>query len=169
MRSKNGNYEGEGIAISQGGLSTDMKLSIALDVAKGMAHLATHRVCDSYLRSSQNIIKIRFGPLVIVLVLPGVGPYESAMLGVIFLLTSENFLVNRQVIFYVRGIQSMLRTRSFSTTTTPFKFSSFQKINGTFFFFVWKLLFHLITEFFLELNQTLLLCIYKNSEIWRNN
>ncbi|XP_067025156.1 fibroblast growth factor receptor 1-like [Acropora muricata] len=41
-RSKNENYEGEGAAVS-GGLSTDMKLSIALDVAKGMAHLASHR------------------------------------------------------------------------------------------------------------------------------
>ena len=94
MRSKNGNYEGEGIALSQGGLSTDMKLSIALDVAKGMAHLATHRVCDSYPRTSQNIIKIRFGPLVKVLVLPEVGRHESSMSGVICLLTSEIFLVN---------------------------------------------------------------------------
>ncbi|XP_067025150.1 angiopoietin-1 receptor-like [Acropora muricata] len=42
IRSKNENYEGEGAAVS-GGLSTDMKLSIALDVAKGMAHLASHR------------------------------------------------------------------------------------------------------------------------------
>ena len=42
-RSKNENYEGEGAAVSDG-LSTDMKLSIALDVAKGMAHLASHRV-----------------------------------------------------------------------------------------------------------------------------
>ncbi|XP_067025155.1 angiopoietin-1 receptor-like [Acropora muricata] len=42
IRSKNENYEGEGAALS-GGLSTDMKLSIALDVAKGMAHLASHR------------------------------------------------------------------------------------------------------------------------------
>ena len=45
VRSKSGNYEGEGVSVSQGGLSTDMKLSIALDVAKGMAHLASHRVC----------------------------------------------------------------------------------------------------------------------------
>ncbi|XP_067025516.1 angiopoietin-1 receptor-like isoform X2 [Acropora muricata] len=43
VRSKNGNYEGEGVSVSQGGLSTDMKLSIALDVAKGMAYLASHR------------------------------------------------------------------------------------------------------------------------------
>jgi len=43
VRSKSGNYESEGVAVSQGGLSTDMKLSIALDVAKGMAYLASHR------------------------------------------------------------------------------------------------------------------------------
>ena len=87
VRSKNGNYEGEGVSVSQGGLSTDMKLSIALDVAKGMAYLASHRVCDSYPRTSQNIIKIRFGPLIIVLVLPEVGPCESSLSGAICLLT----------------------------------------------------------------------------------
>ncbi|XP_015779761.1 PREDICTED: fibroblast growth factor receptor 1-like [Acropora digitifera] len=43
VRSKNGNYEGEGVSVSQGSLSTDMKLSIAVDVAKGMAYLASHR------------------------------------------------------------------------------------------------------------------------------
>ena len=87
MRSKSGNYESEGVAEIQGGLSTDMKLSIAVDVAKGMAHLASHRVCDSYPRTSQNIIKIRFGPLIIVLVLPEVGPCELSLSGAICLLT----------------------------------------------------------------------------------
>ena len=70
IRSKTENYEGEGAAVS-GGLSTDMKLSIALDVAKGMAHLASHRVCCYiYPRMSHNITRSRIGPLVIVLVLP---------------------------------------------------------------------------------------------------
>ena len=87
VRSKNANYESEGVAVSQGGLSTDMKLSIALDVAKGMAYLASHRVCDSYPRTSQNIIKIRSGPFVIVLLLPEVGPCESSLSGAICLLT----------------------------------------------------------------------------------
>ena len=79
MRSKNENYEGEGTAVG-GGLSTDMKLSIAADVAKGMAHLASHRVCCYiYPRMSHNIISSRFGPLVIVLVLFDGGPCKSRL------------------------------------------------------------------------------------------
>ena len=74
IRSKNENYEGEGAAVS-GGLSTDMKLSIAIDVAKGMAHLASHRVCCYvYPRMSPNIISSWIGGLVIVVVSPGGGP-----------------------------------------------------------------------------------------------
>ena len=87
-RSKNGNYEGEGTAVG-GGLSTDMKLSIALDVAEGMAHLASHRVCCYiYPRMSQNITSSRFGPLIIVLILPEGGPCKSKLSGLICLLTS---------------------------------------------------------------------------------
>ena len=77
IRSQNENYEGEGAVVSSG-LSTDMKLSIAHDVAKGMAHLASHRVCCYiYPRMSHNIIISRIGPLVIVLVLPEGGPCKS--------------------------------------------------------------------------------------------
>ena len=66
IRSKNENYDGEG-AVVRSGLSTDMKLSIALDVAKGMAHLASHRVCYYiYPRMSHNIISSRIGLLVMV-------------------------------------------------------------------------------------------------------
>ncbi|XP_068760314.1 angiopoietin-1 receptor-like isoform X2 [Montipora capricornis] len=40
-RNGNENYEGEGV--KRGGLTEDMKLMIATDVAKGMAYLASHR------------------------------------------------------------------------------------------------------------------------------
>ncbi|XP_068713935.1 angiopoietin-1 receptor-like [Montipora foliosa] len=40
-RNGNENYEGEGV--KRGGLTEDMKLRIATDVAKGMAYLASHR------------------------------------------------------------------------------------------------------------------------------
>ncbi|XP_068713931.1 angiopoietin-1 receptor-like isoform X2 [Montipora foliosa] len=42
-KSRNGNENCEGEGIKRGGLTEDMKLRIATDVAKGMAYLASHR------------------------------------------------------------------------------------------------------------------------------